>query len=199
MKMTGYKRVGKGGFDHSNLSKTYLGGNNQKVWLITDPDSQYFGYVVKELKSKFHGESPHEDWDAERRANAAVEAYEKFPDLFPETIKTGTTTIVQKYVKPSSRGTTLGDALENGDSTTLYRIFRNMKRLHDGGYIHADVNEENVGSLISVDSETFGSGSRVHDLSKLMRIAHQKGRDEIVKDGIERLYGQSVVKQLSAA
>lgn len=199
MEMTGYKRVGKGGFDHSNLSKTYLGGNNQKVWLITDPDSQYFGYVVKELKSKFHGESPHKEWDAEKRADAAVEAYEKFPDLFPETIKTGPTTIVQKYVKPSSRGITFGDALENGDSTTLYRIFRNMKRLHDGGYVHADVNEENIASLISVDSETFGSGSRVHDLSKAIRIAKEEGRGEIVNNVIESLYGEPVLEQMRAA
>ena len=83
--MTGYKRVGKSGFDHSNLSKTYLGGNNQKVYRVLGS-----GYVVKELKSKFHGDSPHKDWDVERRAEAAVEAHEEFPDLFPETTNLGT-------------------------------------------------------------------------------------------------------------
>lgn len=184
--------------EYNRVERRYLGGNNQKAYLITDHDNPYFGYVEKELKSKFHGDSPRKHWKAERRADAAVEAHEKFPDLFPKTIKTGPTTIVQEYVEPSSRGITFGDALKTGDSPALYRIFRNVKRFHNEGYIHGDINGENIASLISLDSETFGHGSRVHDLSKAIRIAKEKGRGEIVNNVIESLYGQPV-EQLSSA
>ncbi|MEE9323042.1 MAG: hypothetical protein V3U72_00705 [Candidatus Aenigmarchaeota archaeon] len=183
--MTGYKRVGK-----------YLGGNNQKAYLNTNPNSLDFGYVEKELEPEFHGDSPHKHWKGERRADAAVEAPKVFPDLFPETEKIGPGKIRMKYVKG---GITFGDALKNSDFPTLYNILRKLKIVHDKGYIHGDVNEENIqhGPVLSVDTETFGRGNRFHDLKKAMDIVYKKGRGKIAdyfNKVIVGLYGEPVLE-----
>lgn len=183
--MTGYKGAGK-----------YLGGHNQKVYDILNS-----GYVVKELEPEFHGDSPHKHWNAERRADAAVEAPKAFPGLFPETEKIGPGKIRMKHVK---KGVTFGDALKNDYFPTFYNIFRKLKTVHDKGYIHGDVNEDNLqdGSVLSVDTETFGRGNPFHDLKKAMNIVYKKGRGKIT-DYFDKiivgLYGEPVLEQLSSA
>jgi len=188
---------GRGGrFSYSDLS--LLRDGNQAVYRIASSDGLQSGYVVKELKPEFHGESPHKAWNGERRAEAAVDAYEKFPDLFPETIRIGPRSIRQKYV---GAGTTYGAALKRGNYGTIKTIFGNLKRLHDAGYVHGDITGGNIQSesALSVDTETFGPGDPAHDLSKARRVAGEKGRGLLADRAIAELYSQPVLEGLGRA
>ncbi len=162
-------------------SMELIGGNNQKVYRAKGgcPDS-----VIKVLGDDFHGDSPHKNWSVEERIDASVNAYKMFPELFPETKKIADDAIEQDYFQG---GITYGEALKNCYVDSLTEIFGNLKKVHDSGYIHADMKGDNLSTgTLSVDTETFGLGDYRHDLKKARKIAGEKNRigvfDSVISD-----------------
>ncbi len=169
--------------NYSTENLVQIGGNNQKVYR----SGNNYDSVIKVLNNDFRGDSPHKHWKVDERIDACVNAYREFPEFFPETEKIADDAIRQDYF---SGGINFGKALENNDYTSLIEIFGNLKKVHSEGYIHADLKGDNLSTgKLSVDTETFGKGDYMYDLSKGSRIAAKKGRSGLYNTVISDVYG----------
>ncbi len=173
--LAGYKEIGK----HGANQMTYRSNADPDYVLKVPMDNGAFGLSL------------------EKRMENQVDASKKHPDLFPEAEETGKRAVRQKYVKG---GTTLREAMERGKYDTAFNIFRKLKRVHDAGYKHGDVNSTNLGEFgeegyLSFDTETFSKGDWREDLGRAMETGERHNPGFMPKV-IEKVYGSSVLEEL---